>query len=397
MFSRTNLLRLLLISLFIGLFVLPFNFSLKTEFLVFLFVFLILLVIIIILSPTTQKRSIDRVVEFEIESLKTKEQLDNLVLSIPVPLVIVDQNLKIVLSNLAFKQLFSSLNDSFKEADHSLKSFINHALLSSGSTRQNVFVLDREYLMISNHLQFDDKEATLLLFNDITSFMETQKAQKRFIADASHELKTPITAIKGMNEILLTRPVEEETRLEFLEQIQKETNRLQNIVHDLLEVSKHSNNRIILNYSSFNFSDLVKEIYHSLKPLFIQKEITFIYDFKPLFVYLDYEKMGQVLSNLFSNALDFSDQGTIQLRSIIENEQLIIEIQDNGVGIEEKHLPYLFDRFYRVDSSRARQIGGSGLGLSIVKQIVEAHKGTIEVKSELQKGTTFKISISLIN
>lgn len=397
MFSRTNLLRLLLISLFIGLFVLPFNFSLKTEFLVFLFVFLILLVIIIILSPTTQKRSIDRVVEFEIESLKTKEQLDNLVLSIPVPLVIVDQNLKIVLSNLAFKQLFSSLNDSFKEADHSLKSFINHALLSSGSTRQNVFVLDREYLMISNHLQFDDKEATLLLFNDITSFMETQKAQKRFIADASHELKTPITAIKGMNEILLTRPVEEETRLEFLEQIQKETNRLQNIVHDLLEVSKLSNNRIILNYSSFNFSDLVKEIYHSLKPLFIQKEITFIYDFKPLFVYLDYEKMGQVLSNLFSNALDFSDQGTIQLRSIIENEQLIIEIQDNGVGIEEKHLPYLFDRFYRVDSSRARQIGGSGLGLSIVKQIVEAHKGTIEVKSELQKGTTFKISISLIN
>lgn len=397
MFSRTNLLRLLLISLFIGLFVLPFNFSLKTEFLVFLFVFLILLVIIIILSPTTQKRSIDRVVEFEIESLKTKEQLDNLVLSIPVPLVIVDQNLKIVLSNLAFKQLFSSLNDSFKEADHSLKSFINHALLSSGSTRQNVFVLDREYLMISNHLQFDDKEATLLLFNDITSFMETQKAQKRFIADASHELKTPITAIKGMNEILLTRPVEEKTRLEFLEQIQKETNRLQNIVHDLLEVSKLSNNRIILNYSSFNFSDLVKEIYHSLKPLFIQKEITFIYDFKPLFVYLDYEKMGQVLSNLFSNALDFSDQGTIQLRSIIENEQLIIEIQDNGVGIEEKHLPYLFDRFYRVDSSRARQIGGSGLGLSIVKQIVEAHKGTIEVKSELQKGTTFKINISLIN
>lgn len=397
MFSRTNLLRLLLISLFIGLFVLPFDFSLKTEFLVFLFVFLILIVIIIILSPTTQKRSIDRVVEFEIESLKTKEQLDNLVLSIPVPLVIVDQNLKIVLSNLAFKQLFSSLNDSFKEADHSLKSFINHALLSSGSTRQNVFVLDREYLMISNHLQFDDKEATLLLFNDITSFMETQKAQKRFIADASHELKTPITAIKGMNEILLTRPVEEKTRLEFLEQIQKETNRLQNIVHDLLEVSKLSNNRIILNYSSFNFSDLVKEIYHSLKPLFIQKEITFIYDFKPLFVYLDYEKMGQVLSNLFSNALDFSDQGTIQLRSIIENEQLIIEIQDNGVGIEEKHLPYLFDRFYRVDSSRARQIGGSGLGLSIVKQIVEAHKGTIEVKSELQKGTTFKISISLIN
>lgn len=397
MFSRTNLLRLLLISLFIGLFVLPFDFSLKTEFLVFLFVFLILIVIIIILSPTTQKRSIDRVVEFEIESLKTKEQLDNLVLSIPVPLVIVDQNLKIVLSNLAFKQLFSSLNDSFKEADHSLKSFINHALLSSGSTRQNVFVLDREYLMISNHLQFDDKEATLLLFNDITSFMETQKAQKRFIADASHELKTPITAIKGMNEILLTRPVEEKTRLEFLEQIQKETNRLQNIVHDLLEVSKLSNNRIILNYSSFNFSDLVKEIYHSLKPLFIQKEITFIYDFKPLFVYLDYEKMGQVLSNLFSNALDFSDQGTIQLRSIIENEQLIIEIQDNGVGIEEKHLPYLFDRFYRVDSSRARQIGGSGLGLSIVKQIVEAHKGTIEVKSELQKGTTFKINISLIN
>lgn len=397
MFSRTNLLRLLLISLFIGLFVLPFDFSLKTEFLVFLFVFLILIVIIIILSPTTQKRSIDRVVEFEIESLKTKEQLDNLVLSIPVPLVIVDQNLKIVLSNLAFKQLFSSLNDSFKEADHSLKSFINHALLSSGSTRQNVFVLDREYLMISNHLQFDDKEATLLLFNDITSFMETQKAQKRFIADASHELKTPITAIKGMNEILLTRPVEEKTRLEFLEQIQKETNRLQNIVHDLLEVSKLSNNRIILNYSSFNFSDLVKEIYHSLKPLFIQKEITFIYDFKPLFVYLDYEKMGQVLSNLFCNALDFSDQGTIQLRSIIENEQLIIEIQDNGVGIEEKHLPYLFDRFYRVDSSRARQIGGSGLGLSIVKQIVEAHKGTIEVKSELQKGTTFKINISLIN
>lgn len=393
MFSKFNHIKVSLVLLGILLCIIPFSYDHKEE-LMIVVVFLIAFVLIsYLLLPKKQTELKNRLVELEIHNMMLSSHLDELLVSLPVPLAVIDNNLNLLLSNLSFKQIFPQFKTDLKEIDHSIKKVINQALLSSGSTRQSMFLNGREYLLISNHLTFNQKMSTMLLFNDVTAYMEAQKAHKRFIADASHELKTPITSILGMSEILATREVDDQTSKEFMLQINKETIRLQNIVADLLELSKLSSNRIILNYSSFDFSDLVKDVYHSLKNQFINKGLIFIYDFAPKHVYLDYDKMHQVFTNLLANAITYSDQGKITLDVLVNDLEFQMKLKDEGIGIEQKHINHLFERFYRIDSSRTRPLGGSGLGLSIVKDIIDAHHGNIEILSEPNRGTEVIVMI----
>lgn len=393
MSSRFNQIKISLVILGLILCILPFKFNHKEEVLIGLVILVILLLLRYQFLPRHNIELKDKLIETEIHNALLKSQLDELIVSIPEPLAIIDNNLNILLSNLGFRQLLKLNQSHLKEVDHSIKTSLNQAVLSSGSTRNTIYVDEREFLMVSNHLTYNNKLSTLLLFNDVTALVENQKAQKRFVADASHELKTPITAIKGMSEILLTRQVDQSTTLEFTQQINKEAKRLQSIVSDLLEISKLSSNRLILNYSSFNFSDLIKDVYHSLKTQLISKNLNFIYDFAPKYVYLDYDKMHQVMTNLLANAISYSDQGKISLSVKINDKQIEINLTDQGIGIDAKHIKFLFDRFYRIDAARHRSLGGSGLGLSIVHEIVEAHKGNINVISEVGKGSQFIIVI----
>ncbi len=394
MFSKFNHIKVSLVLLGILLCIIPFSFDHKEELMILTVVLIAFILISYLFLPKKQPELKDRIVELEIQNMMLLSQLDELLVSLPVPLVVIDNNLNILVSNLSFKQIFPTFKTDLKDIEHSIKKAINQALLSSGSTRQNIFLNGREYVLISNHLTFNRQISTMLLFNDVTAYMETQKAQKRFIADASHELKTPITSILGMSEILSTRNVDEKTSKEFYQQINKEAIRLQNIVSDLLELSKLSSNRIILNYSSFDFSDLVKDVYHSLKNQFINKGLVFIYDFVPKHVYLDYDKMHQVFTNLLANAITYSDKGKISLEVNLSHNQFEMKLKDEGIGIEAKHIHHLFERFYRIDSSRTRPLGGSGLGLSIVKDIVDAHHGQIDIISVPQEGTEIVVTIS---
>lgn len=328
-------------------------------------------------------------------NLVKESDIDDLLSSISVPTVILDNNLNVLNSNHAYQQLFVDHSEHLKNVDHDLKSQLRQALYASGSTRFTVYYKNREYLMISSRFKQNTQVSTLLMFNDVSAFMDAQKAQKRFIADASHELKTPITSIKGLSELLLTRDVDKETQHEFINQINKESNRLQNIVNDLLELSKLSSNRVILNYSSFDIADLVKDVYHSLKQHIIAKELTFIYDFNSIIVYLDYDKIHQVISNLLINAINYSDKGAITLKIMAHKNTLTINLIDQGIGIADKHISHLFDRFYRIDASRSRIVGGSGLGLSIVKEIIDAHHGSIRIDSQVNIGTSITIELPL--
>lgn len=391
MFSRSSLLKTVLFLLFILVVLSPFNFDRKIEVFIVLLGIILLIVFYILYLPNETEAMNQQMLELELIAFNLKNQLDDVLTSLGVPLVIIDNNLNILFSNLAFQQTF---DQSIKQFSHQNRQLINTAIRTSGNTRQNIYINHREYLMISSHLTYNSQQSTLLLFNDITSLLEAQKAQKRFIADASHELKTPITAIKGMSELLTTHTVDDETQTEFLSQIHKEANRLQKIVSDLLEISKLSSNRLIIHPSTFDFSSLVKEVYFSLRSFFLEKNLQFVYDFKPVTVFLDYERMHQVLTNLLTNAINYSDKGKIELQVIQKDKQLIIVLKDEGIGIDEDHLPYLFDRFYRIDEARDRQLGGSGLGLSIVDEIVKAHDGTISVDSELNKGTQVTIKIN---
>ncbi|HHX52893.1 MAG TPA: HAMP domain-containing histidine kinase [Erysipelothrix sp.] len=397
MFSKFNHIKVVLWLILLLLCISPFQFELKIELTIGLLVIIAIILLHFILLPKTQVDLKNQLIHAEMKNINLARQLDEFLMTIPIPLVVIDNNLNVLVSNLAYKQTFLNHRQDLKRLEYQLKATINQAVRSTGSTRVTIFFDSREYLMVTSHLNYNNQLSTLLVFSDITSFMDAQKAQKRFIADASHELKTPITSIKGISELLVTHDMDHVTQNEFLSQISKESNRLQLIVHDLLELSRLSSNRLILNHTSFNFSDLVKEVYHGLRTLLLSKNLNFIYDFSNQPVFLDYERMHQVLNNLLNNAINYSDEGKIELIAYHTDSEFVITISDQGIGIDEKHHPYLFDRFYRIDEARNRQVGGSGLGLSIVKEIIEAHGGEIRVQNNDGGGTQFVISLPLKN
>ena len=397
MFSKFNHIKVVLWLILLLLCISLFQFELKIELTIGLLVIIAIILLHFILLPKTQADLKKQLIHAEMKNINLARQLDEFLMTIPIPLVVIDNNLNVLVSNLAYKQTFLNHRQDLKRLEYQLKATINQAVRSTGSTRVTIFFDSREYLMVTSHLNYNNQLSTLLMFSDITSFMDAQKAQKRFIADASHELKTPITSIKGISELLVTHDMDHVTQNEFLSQISKESNRLQLIVHDLLELSRLSSNRIILNHTSFNFSDLVKEVYHGLRTLLLSKNLNFVYDFSNQPVFLDYERMHQVLNNLLNNAINYSDEGKIELIAYHTDSEFVITISDQGIGIDEKHHPYLFDRFYRIDEARNRQVGGSGLGLSIVKEIIEAHGGEIRVQNNDGGGTQFVISLPLKN
>jgi len=234
---------------------------------------------------------------------------------------------------------------------------------------------------------------TLFIYQNITNILEKERIQKRFIADASHELKTPVSAIKGMIEIL-NRPDfnDNDTLLDFHKQIEIESKRMEKIINDMLNLSKFSSKNVLLDVNLFNLFELINDVYRSYNTLIKEKKLKFKNEIDAsLVLYADKDKFYHIISNLISNSIKSSDSGEISISCQITNNKFELSINDEGIGIHQDEIKYIFDRYYRVDESRSRQTGGSGLGLAIVKAYVQAHKGQIDVKSSLNKGSTFKL------
>lgn len=233
---------------------------------------------------------------------------------------------------------------------------------------------------------------------DITRVLEGERLQKRFIADASHELKTPIASIKGMTEIL-NRPEfdDPQTQTDFLRQINKEVNRLETVVSDLLFISKMSSNKMYLDIAKNDITAVIRQAFDSVISEFVKKNVSFDFRDKEVFIDSDVKQMYQVFSNLLSNAINYTDTGFVRVTIKKLENKIHIIITDTGTGISENDIPFVFERFYRSASDRSRESGGSGLGLAIVKSIVNAHGGQISVTSQLNQGTTFKIEMPIIN
>lgn len=232
----------------------------------------------------------------------------------------------------------------------------------------------------------------LFIFNDITEIKRFEKLQREFLADASHELKTPISAIKGATEILLDRPHKPETVVEFLTMIQAENNRMEGIVQDILLTSKLESD-INLSFQEIDLISLLMEVVSLLKRRLEKKEQQLILELEDELVLVgDYERLKHAFFNLLINASNYTENGkTIFVRSRSSIEHVYVEIEDQGIGISKRDLPYIFDRFYRVDKDRSRETGGTGLGLSIVKSVMDVHNGQIKVQSCVNKGTTFTL------
>lgn len=233
---------------------------------------------------------------------------------------------------------------------------------------------------------------------EIESLKSLEEYRKSYVGNISHELKTPIFSIQGYLHTLLDGGLEDpKINRSYLEKASSNADRLQNIVEDLETISKLESDALALEFKKFDIKSLSKDIFEDLDKMAREKQIKL--QFKDgaspnTVVNADKECIRQVMTNLLVNAIKYGKEGGSVKVSFYDLEsQILIEVSDNGVGIEEKHLKHLFDRFYRVDTSRSRKIGGSGLGLSIVKHIIEAHNQTINVRSTIGLGSTFGFTL----
>lgn len=241
----------------------------------------------------------------------------------------------------------------------------------------------------------DEWKGIIVVFHDITELKKLEQMRKDFVANVSHELKTPITSIKGFAETLLDGAMHDAQTLEyFLTIILKESERLQHLIQDLLDLSKIEQQGFTLNVSVVNLHEVLKEVIVMLEAKANDKQITIEWTSNtPLcYMYGDLHRLKQIFINLISNAITYTPAGgrvTVYVEK--DDKEVRVHISDTGIGIEQKEIPRIFERFYRVDKARSRNSGGTGLGLAIVKHLVEAHHGTISVKSKVGVGTTFTV------
>lgn len=242
----------------------------------------------------------------------------------------------------------------------------------------------------------DRPDGVIAVIQDITEHVRLDTMQKEFVADVSHELKTPITSIMGYADTLLEGEYDKETQDKFLNVIASEARRMARLVTDLLTLSRYDNNKNGIRKVSFDLGDLVKKCQDKLAIEIKKKNHTvnsFVTaDVPP--VYADKDDIERVVLNILSNSIKYTpDGGEIKIYVGFVYNDAYIKIFDNGIGIPEEDLSRIFERFYRVDKARTREMGGTGLGLSIAKEILDKNGGSIDIKSTVGEGTEVVIRI----
>ena len=240
----------------------------------------------------------------------------------------------------------------------------------------------------------------IILLQDITEHVKLDNMRKEFVADVSHELKTPITSIIGYTETLLEDEYDKDTRVKFLNVIESESKRMAKLVSDLLTLSRYDNNKNKLETVEIDLGDLTKKCLEKVK-LEIEKKNhkveCFVTADVPM-VKADKYGIERVILNILTNAIKYTpENGVIKIYVGFVYNDAYIKVIDNGIGIPEKDLPRVFERFYRVEKARARELGGTGLGLAIAKEIIEQNNGSIDIKSAYGKGTEVVLRIPAKN
>lgn len=334
---------------------------------------------------------------------KSQQMIKSVTSVVDSPLVIINTTGYIDYANQSFRKL--TKHESLKSISYNkleptiLRRLIQDALIREVIVKNELEIRGTYYNSVSQPLYDEDKRfsGVVILFHDVTELKTYQNLQREFFTNASHELKTPITAIKGCAEILLRGDLPSEAQMEFLEIIAKENERLSNLVKDLLLLNLYDTNQIELNKKEFSLNDLIKDILMQTESIATLKSQQVLFNFDSEYIFKgDRSRLKQCLLNLVTNAIHYSpDETTIVLSLAKTQSQIIIKVKDLGIGIPKKDVKHIFERFYRVDKARDRHTGGTGLGLSIAKSIIKAHDGKIKVKSEEGKGTTFIISFPI--
>lgn len=251
--------------------------------------------------------------------------------------------------------------------------------------------------LLSN-VKFEVEEWAKTQMKEIERLKELERYRKEFVGNVSHELKTPIFNIQGYILTLLEGGIDDpKINMLYLKRTEKSIDRMISIVEDLESITKLESGELKLNMVKFDIVQAVREVFEmeqwQAEERLISLEIQHVPQ-KPVYVKADRHRILEVLTNLIVNGIKYGKKnGFVQVSFHDLDDNIMVEVTDNGIGIEKKNLPRIFERFYRVDKSRSREQGGTGLGLSIVKHIIEAHNQSINVRSVVDQGTTFNFTL----
>lgn len=337
----------------------------------------------------------------EISSEKSK--LETVLLHLTDGVLAFNTQGTLIHANLAAKKLLKIGKETlFEDIFKKLKIDINMEkimYLDDWTTTEQMVKIDDMYINIF-FATFRDEEdipgGLVAVVHDITKQAKLDDMRKEFVANVSHELKTPLTSIKTYTETLLDQDLEIEEKNRFLNVILTEANRMTRLVSDLLQLTKFDYKKIAWNKIYFDLPELVKQICDKHK---IQADAKsqildcYITSNVPM-VYADRDGMEQVITNILTNSIKYTpENGNIKVYVGSVHDDAYIKVIDNGIGIPEEDLPRVFERFYRVDKARSREMGGTGLGLPIAKEIIESNGGSIDMKSAVNKGTEVVMKI----
>ena len=343
--------------------------------------------------------------------LVEEERLKTLVETMGSGLLMMNREGQVIIVNRHFLKSYEMTYDetigkSFLVLDlpKPLKEFIDHVFFTEQPERKQMSIhLGNEVKhkavfgapVVGEHGKW---LGVVIVQHDITELLRLEQIRKDFVANVSHELRTPITSIKGFSETLLDGAYKDETMLlSFLEIIYKESERIQILVNDLLELSKMERQGYEIHKSNVSIQNVLVRVVEISSQKIDEKNIQVIVNLENDVIVLGEEnRLIQIFMNLINNSIMYSQtESNLMINVYKQNQYGVVEVIDEGIGIDQVDINRVFERFYRVDTARSRNSGGTGLGLAIVKHLVELHQGKIEVESELGKGTTMRVKIPL--
>lgn len=358
------------------------------------------------LATTLNKMASD--IEAKIKEVTWQNQhLSAILNSMIEGVIVIDKGARIVSLNPTIEKIFGvsckdAENKLFLEAvrNNDLSEVVNDVLQSARHiSRELTLVWPVQRIFEVNATPIFEKtqvNGCLVVIHDITQIRKLETMRRDFVANVSHELKTPLTSIKGFVETLLEGAMDDQEHgRQFLKIIQNHSDRLNSLINDLLDLSSMESRDISLRKEDFDLKELVQEVVSGFTSQFKKKNIE-ISNGLPvsLIVRADRNRVEQVITNLLDNALKFNkDGGSIKIYADDIQNVLKVFVEDTGIGIPAKDIPRIFERFYRVDKARSREMGGTGLGLSIVKHIAELHGGSVGVESIEGLGSKFWFTI----
>lgn len=341
-----------------------------------------------------------------------RNEIESILSSLQEGVVALDHQGHILRFNDSFRRVFSRMGRSFNGRiiqevirNSELDQLVQDCMDSSQEFQKDITFLEGDSVrvfFVRGSVLRDSQGSdigTLLVFQDVTRIRKLEEMRSDFVANVSHELKTPITSIKGYVETLQATPSvdADPEAARFLETVARQADRLNSIVDDLLTLSRieQDGHSLESTFEPIEVRDLVETVIHGVEPIAQRKKITLQSHGPELLAVLGSPGLlEQALSNLVTNACKYSEDGKmVQIRYSTSGGEVRICVKDQGYGMERKHLPRIFERFYRVDKARSRNLGGTGLGLAIAKHIALIHRGRIEVESQVGQGSEFTLVI----